>query len=134
MSGQVRYIVAYAGASRRRVIPDISDNRIYRIKFSVPIVQNKRNPLVYSKPRKSRIQVDRQICPSYAKIRLIRSEIKIFGTIVFEILSEMFGDPTYAGFTVYRISDKFPSLQRSDISEFYCTMITVVQTPTMECD
>ena len=29
----------------------------------------------YSKPRISRIQVDRQIYPSYAKIRLMRSEI-----------------------------------------------------------
>ena len=32
----------------------------------------------YSKPRIIRIQVDRQIYPSYAKIRLTRSEIKRF--------------------------------------------------------
>ena len=43
----------------------------------------------YSKHRISRIQSDRQIYPSYAKIRLMRSEIKRFGTIVREILSEI---------------------------------------------
>ena len=37
---------------------------------------------LYSKPRISRIPVERQI---YAKIRLMRSEIKEFGTIVREI-------------------------------------------------
>ena len=44
---------------------------------------------IYSKPRISRIQVDRQIYLSYAKIRLMRSEIKGFGTIVRDILSEI---------------------------------------------
>ena len=57
----------------------------------------------------SRIQVDRQIYSSYAKIRLMRSEMKGFGTIVREILSEICVDPTYAGptyarFTVYHIN------------------------------
>ena len=56
---------------------------------------------MYSKPRISRIQVDRQIYPSYAKIQLMRSEIKRFGTIVREILSEICEDPTYARFTVF---------------------------------
>ena len=51
---------------------------------------------MYSKPRISRIQVDRQIYPSYAKIQLMRSEIKRFGTIVREILSVVCEDPTYA--------------------------------------
>ena len=50
--------------------------------------------------------MDRQIYPSYAKIRLTRSEINGFGTIVREILSEICEDPTYANptyawFTVY---------------------------------
>ena len=58
--------------------------------------------MIYSKPRICRIQVDRQIYPSYAKIRLMRSEIKGFGTIVREILSEICEDPTYARFTVHR--------------------------------
>ena len=57
--------------------------------------------LQYSKPRMSRIQVDRQIYSNCAKIRLMRSEIKGFGTIVSEILSEICEDPTYARFTVY---------------------------------
>ena len=56
--------------------------------------------LLYSKPRISRIQVDRQIYSSYAKIRLMRSEIMGFGTIVSEILSEICEDPTYARFTL----------------------------------
>ena len=51
---------------------------------------------VYSKPLISRIQVDREIYLSYAKIRLMRSQIKGFGTIVREILSEICEDPTYA--------------------------------------
>ena len=46
------------------------------------------------------IRVDRQIYPSYAKIRLIRSEMKGFGTIVGEILSGICEDPSYARFTV----------------------------------
>ena len=50
----------------------------------------------YSKPRISRIQVDRQICPSYAKIRLMRREIEGYGKIAPEILSDMCNDPTYA--------------------------------------
>ena len=48
----------------------------------------------YNKPGISRIQVDRQIYPSYAKIRLKRSEIKGIGTIVPEILSEICEDLT----------------------------------------
>ena len=56
--------------------------------------------LKYSKLRMSRIHVARQIYPSYAKIRLMRSEIKGFGTIVCEILSEICEDPTYVRFTV----------------------------------
>ena len=62
------------------------------------------NGALYSKPRISRIQVDRQIYPSYAKIRLMRSEIKGFGTIVREILSEICEDPTYANPTYARFT------------------------------
>ena len=59
------------------------------------------NPIrEYSKPRVSRIRVDPQIYPTYAKIRLMRSEIKGFGTTVTEILSEVCENPTYARFTV----------------------------------
>ena len=59
----------------------------------------------YSRPRISRIQVARQIYPSYAKIHLMRRGMKGFGTIVLEILSEICEDPThvsptYAKFTV----------------------------------
>ena len=57
----------------------------------------------YSKPRISRIQVARQICPSYAEIRLMRREIKGFGTIAPEILSEICKDQTYARFTVIHL-------------------------------
>ena len=58
----------------------------------------------YSKSRL--IPVDRQMYPSYAKIRLMRSEIKEFRTIVFEFLSEIceaptYASPTYARFTVF---------------------------------
>ena len=50
--------------------------------------------------------MDPQIYLSYAKIQLMRSEIKEFGTIVREIVSEICEDPTYANptyarFTVY---------------------------------
>ena len=62
------------------------------------------NSCIYSKPRISRIQVDRQMYPSYAKIRLIRSEIKGFGLIVPEILSEICEDPTYASPTYARVT------------------------------
>ena len=57
---------------------------------------------IYNKPGISRIQVDRQIYPSYAKIRLMRSEIEIkgFGTIESEILSEICEDSTDAKFNV----------------------------------
>ena len=53
--------------------------------------------------------MNRQIYPSYAKIRLMRSEIKGFGTIVHEILSGICEDPTYvsptfARFTVFTVS------------------------------
>ena len=51
----------------------------------------------YSKPRISRIQMDRQIYPSYVKIRLMRSEIKGFGTIVLEISSEICEDSIMRG-------------------------------------
>ena len=51
---------------------------------------------VYNKPRIRRIQVDRQTYPTYAKIRLMRNDIKGFGTIVPKILSEICEDPTYA--------------------------------------
>ena len=50
--------------------------------------------------------MDRQIYPSYAKIRLMRSEIEGFGTIVSEILYEICEDPTYAMFTVYLASSR----------------------------
>ena len=54
----------------------------------------------------SRIQVDRQIYPTYAKIPHMRSGIKRFGTILPEILSELredliYANSTYARFTVY---------------------------------
>ena len=58
----------------------------------------------YSRPRISRIRVDRQIYPTYATIRLMRSEIKGFGTIVPKILLEMCEDPTYANPTYARFS------------------------------
>ena len=56
--------------------------------------------------------MDRQIYPTYAKIRQMRSEIKGFGSIVPEILSEICGDPTYANptyarFTVYHITPTY---------------------------
>ena len=61
----------------------------------------------YSKPCRSRIQVDRQNYPSDAKIRLMRSDIKGFGTIVSEIYAicgdPTYASPTYARFTVIRI-------------------------------
>ena len=57
----------------------------------------------YSKPRISRIQVDRQNYPSHAKIRHKRSDIKGLGTIVPEIVSEICEDPTYTRFTVCRL-------------------------------
>ena len=44
--------------------------------------------------------MDRQIHPTYAKIRHTRSEIKGFGTIVPEILSEICEYPTDAKFSV----------------------------------
>ena len=53
----------------------------------------------YSKPRICRIQVDPQIYPSNAKIRLMRREIKGCGKIVREILSEICEDQIYARFT-----------------------------------
>ena len=56
---------------------------------------------IYSKFRISRIQVGRQIYPSYAKIQLTGSEIKVFGTIVPKILSEICEAPTYVRFTVH---------------------------------
>ena len=61
----------------------------------------------------SRIRVDRQIYPKYAKIRLMRSEIKGFGTIVREILSEICEDPTdanptHARFTVFTYCASYP--------------------------
>ena len=70
----------------------------------------------YSKTRISRIQVDRQIYLSYAKIRLMRIEINGFGTIVREILSEICEDPTYesptyARFTVWSILMEREQLQ-----------------------
>ena len=46
--------------------------------------------------RISRIRVHRQIYSSDAKIRLMRSEIKKFETILLEILCEICEDPTYA--------------------------------------
>ena len=55
----------------------------------------------YSKPRISRIQVDRQIYPSYAKIWLMRSDIIGFETMVLEILSEICENPTHERFTVH---------------------------------
>ena len=57
-----------------------------------------------SKPRRSRIHADRQNYPSYAKIRHMRSEIKRFGTIVSEILSEICEDPTYTSPTYARFT------------------------------
>ena len=58
----------------------------------------------YRKPRISRIQVDQQIYPSYEKIRLMRSEIKWFGTNVRQISSEICGEPTYANPTYARFT------------------------------
>ena len=58
----------------------------------------------YSKPRISRIQVDRQIYPTYAKIRLTHSEMKEFGIIVSEISSETCEDPTYTSPTHARFT------------------------------
>ena len=49
--------------------------------------------------------MDRQICPSYAKIRITRREIKGFGTIAPEILSEICEDPTYASPTYARFTE-----------------------------
>ena len=42
--------------------------------------------------------------PSYAKIRLMRSEIKGFGKIVSDILSEICEDPTYTSPTYARFT------------------------------
>ena len=70
----------------------------------------------YSKPRISGIRVNRQMYPTYAKIRLMSSKIKGFGTIVPEISSEICEDPihanpSYARFTV------FSSPRRARISQ-----------------
>ena len=64
--------------------------------------------MCYNEPRISRIQMDRQIYPSYAKIRPMRSKMKGFETILLEILSEIcedpaYASPTYARFTVIHI-------------------------------
>ena len=48
--------------------------------------------------------MDRQIYPTYAKIRLMRSKIKEFGTIVPKILSKICEDPTYANPTYARFT------------------------------
>ena len=60
---------------------------------------------MYSKPHINRIQVDRHIYLSYTKIRLMGSEIKGFGMIVPEILSEICEDSTYARFTVSEMTN-----------------------------
>ena len=83
----------------------------------------------YSKPRISRIQVDRQIYPRYAKIRLMRSEIKGFGTIVPEILSEICEDPTYARFTVYETCKEYVKRQRDMLRDIthHCKVPLLIQ-------
>ena len=48
--------------------------------------------------------MDRQIYPSYVKIRLMRSKVKGIGTIVREILSEICENPTYANPTYARFT------------------------------
>ena len=83
--------------------------------FNISEGPSKGMTFLYSKPRISRIQVDRfypnlsAIYPRYAKIRLMRSEIKGFGTIVPEILSEICEDlihasPTYLRFNAFSSS------------------------------
>ena len=69
-----------------------------------PITAGENFETTYSKPRISRIRVDRKIHPTYAKIRLMRSEIKGFGAIAPEILSEIWEDPTYANPTYARFT------------------------------
>ena len=75
----------------------------------------------YSKLRISRIQVDRQIHPSYVNIRLIGSKILWFGTIVSEILSEICEDPTYTSPTYARftVHDKHPDRMGSGRHQFF---------------
>ena len=61
----------------------------------------------YSKPRLSRIQVN-LLYSSYAKIRLMRREIKGFGMNAPEILSEICEEPIYASPTHARfIVDRY---------------------------
>ena len=93
-----------------------------------PITAGENFETTYSKPRISRIRVDRKIHPTYAKIRLMRSEMKGFGTIVPEILSEICKDPTYARLTVlifdlFRV--KWPKIKKSDIIQS-CRLISPI--------
>ena len=59
--------------------------------------------------------MDRQIYPSYVKIRFLRSEMKGFGTTVREILSEICEDLTYARFTVLGLN--IPRYSYNDYGE-----------------
>ena len=77
--------------------------------------------ILYSKPRIYRIQVDRQIYPSYAKIWVIHSDIKGFVTIVREISFEICEDPTYATPTYARftvvVRKKFSRKNRMPVTQ-----------------
>ena len=59
---------------------------------------------IHNKPRISRIQVDWQIYPTYAKIQIMRSERKNFRTNVPEISSEICEDQNYASLSYARFT------------------------------
>ena len=69
--------------------------------------------------------MDRQFYPSYAKIRLMRGEIKGFWMIVSEILSEICEDPTDAKFTVFQIHDKKTTTKQSLVKHACLFLVTV---------